>query len=197
MYTWVVWRMRIYPRVLTADSVVKMARKRSPIWSFFVECEDTKYARCNDCKENVSRGGKTTKTFNTSNLVTHLKKHPDLYADYITRKKQYDEEAESTAAVRPSTSISSNTKQVTLDESYNRIRIWDINDRRAQRVHQKVGEMMAIDMQPFSVVTDEGFKSLLHTLEPRYILPSRRYFTDTVLTRIHKGVVSKVEEEIS
>ena len=42
-----------------------------------------------------------------------------------------------------------------------------------------------------------GFTALIHTLEPRYTLPSRKYFTDTVLTWIHKGIVSKVEEQIA
>ena len=57
--------------------------------------------------------------------------------------------------------------------------------------------MIALDFQPFSVVDDRGFRSLLNVLEPRYILPSRRYITDTVLPQIHKGIVSKVEAELS
>ncbi|XP_011409510.1 PREDICTED: zinc finger BED domain-containing protein 4-like, partial [Amphimedon queenslandica] len=169
-------------------------RKRSPIWQFFVECEDTRFARCKDCSENVSRGGKTTKTYNTSNLVIHLKKHSLLYSDYLEKKKRFDEECEMTAA---GPSGAGTSKQVTLQESYNRARPWDINDKRSVRVHQKIGEMIALDFQPFPVVSDEGFKSLLHTLEPRYTLPSRRYFTDTVLTRIHQGIVSKLKQEIA
>ena len=101
-----------------------MARKKSPIWSFFVVCEDTKYVKCNDCLERVSRGGKTTRTFNTSNLVTHLKKHADLCTDYLKKKKRYDAEEEvelATAGLCTSESKSKASKQVTLDESYNRI----------------------------------------------------------------------------
>ena len=46
--------------------------KKSPIWSFFVVGEDSKYAVCNTCEQKISRGGKTTKTFNTSNLCVNL-----------------------------------------------------------------------------------------------------------------------------
>ena len=158
---------------------------------FFVVCEDTKYAKCNDFLERVSHGGKTT-MFNTSNLVTHLKKHADRYTDYLKKSSMTP-----TAGLCTSESKSKASKQVTLAERYNRTQVWDINDRRAQHVHQKIGEMIVLDLQPISVMEDEGFTALIHTLEPRYTLPSRKYFTDTVLTRIHKGIVSKVEEQIA
>ena len=62
--------------------------KESSIWSFFVVHNDCVCnAKCNDCLERVSRGGKTMKTFNTSNLVTHLKKHADLYTDYLKKRR--------------------------------------------------------------------------------------------------------------
>ena len=64
--------------------------------------------------------------------------------------------------------------------------MWDINDPRAQRVHRLIGEMIAIDTQPFSIVENEGFTNLLKALEPRYSLPSRRYMTETVLPRIDR-----------
>ena len=169
-----------------------MARKKSPIWTYFVVCEDTKYAKCNDYQEKVSRGGNSTKTYNTSNLVMHLKKHPDVYAEY-EQKKQDEEQAQADT----STSNSSKAKQLTISDSYDRTRVWDINDARSRHIHQKIGEMIAFDFQPFSVVDDRGFRSLLNVLEPRYILPSRRYITDTVLPQIHKGIISKVEAELS
>ena len=51
-----------------------MANKRkSVIWLFFTLGEDTKFAKCNTCKEMVNRGGKSTKTFTPTNLVNHLK----------------------------------------------------------------------------------------------------------------------------
>jgi len=74
--------------------------------------------------------------------------------------------------------------------------VWDINDFRAQRVHRLIGEMIAIDTQPFSVVENKGFINLLSALEPRYSLPSRKYMTETVLPRIMAGVTACVKLEI-
>ena len=37
---------------------------------------------------------------------------------------------------------------------------------------------MALDFQPLSIVSDAGFIRLINTLEPRYNLPSQRYFME-------------------
>lgn len=138
--------------------------------------EDSKYAVCNACKQKVSRGGATTKAYNTTNLVSHLKaKHPELYKTFESQKMREMEES----TINHTTP--NKTKQLMLVESKDRVRIWDINDSQAQRVHQLIGEMIAIDTQPFSIVENDGFTKLVNTLEPRYSLPSRKYITDTVL----------------
>ena len=41
----------------------------------FSVCEDTKYAICNTCQAKVSRGEGSTKSYTTTNLVSHLIKH--------------------------------------------------------------------------------------------------------------------------
>ena len=45
---------------------IVMSKKRSPIWEFFKVSVDSKFATCNTCEKDVSRGGKTTKSFNTT-----------------------------------------------------------------------------------------------------------------------------------
>ena len=49
---------------------------------------------------------------------------------------------------------------------------WDINDARAKAVHQRLGEMIALDYQPMSIVEDVGFRRFVNILEPKYSLPS-------------------------
>ena len=51
-----------------------------------------------------------------------------------------------------------------------------------------------MDCQPLSVVSDVGFVRLLKSLESRYSIHSRKYFTDTVLPKIYEGV--KVVKEV-
>ena len=164
-------------------------RKKSPIWSYFVVGDDTKFATCNVCQQPISRGGRNTKTYNTTNLVHHLKtKHGEQYAEY-EKVLELGEQDKGKGKVTP--------KQLSLLEASERVRIWDINDARAQRIHRRVTEMIALDSQPFSVVDDPGFIRLLRELEPRYSLPSRKYITENILPQIHDKVKAAVKDQLT
>ena len=79
-------------------------------------------------------------------------------------------------------------RQLTFPET----RKWDINDVHAQHIHIRIGEMMALDYQPFSIDEDVGFTRLL----PCYALPSRRYMTETILPKLYDSIKRKVEEQL-
>ena len=83
-------------------------------------------------------------------------------------------------------------RQLSLSEVQDRSKGWDINDQRAQRVYRKIGEMVAIDCQPISMVEDVGFRQALKLLEPRYQCPSRKYFTETIIPKIYSGMKEEV-----
>ena len=83
-----------------------------------------------------------------------------------------------------------------LQECDNRICQWDINDDRAQCIHKQIGEIIALDCHPLSLVEDEGFTRLLKELEPRYSLPSRRYITENVIN-LFEGLKAKVALAVS
>ena len=53
--------------------------------------------------------------------------------------------------------------------------------------------MIAVDNQPFYLVEDIGFTCLLHTLKPRYKLPSRKYLSETVIP----SMIATVHDSIS
>ncbi len=63
-------------------------KKSSPIWDFFTIVPDQpQWAKCNQCKGLISRGGKDKSKQTTSNLISHLeKKHANLHAEYIQKK---------------------------------------------------------------------------------------------------------------
>ena len=66
-----------------------MRQKKAAVWSFFTVQEDSRLASCNTCKQAISCGGKMAKTFNTTNLVLHLKsKHPEVFHQYEGRQKE-------------------------------------------------------------------------------------------------------------
>ncbi len=53
-------------------ATVSGSKNKSALWLFFSLAEDTKFAICNSCNQKVSRGGASTKSFNTTNLVSHI-----------------------------------------------------------------------------------------------------------------------------
>ena len=64
-----------------------MLKKRSVIWEFFCEDEDSKYAVYNQCETKVPRGGSSTKSYTTTNLIQHLStKHVEIHKQYLERK---------------------------------------------------------------------------------------------------------------
>ena len=123
--------------------------------------EDSRFAKCKKCKVKVPRGGQSTKTFTPTNLVHHLKTKPGYEEEYEKYNKLKTEEK----AKENSTSDGARLRQVSLQEMAELRKVWDINDFRAKRIYTKVGEMIAIDYQPVSIVDHEGFKSLISTLE--------------------------------
>ena len=142
-----------------------MSKRRSPIWQFFtVAGNSQQYGKCHKCKSNVPRGGTSSKSYTTSNLVSHLRsRHQELYEEYNRLKETSKEESD--GAMLTSCS-SASLRQLTLQESSDRTRVWATNDAKALRVSRKIGEMIAIDCQPLSIVSDTGFVCLLNTLEP-------------------------------
>ena len=56
--------------------------------------------------------------------------------------------------------------------------------------------MIALDTHPFSIVEDQGFTRLIKELEPRYTLPSRRYFTENVVTMIYESLKEEISKAV-
>jgi len=52
--------------------------------------------------------------------------------------------------------------------------------------------MIAVDVQPFSCVEDEGFKELMKAMDPRYKLPSRSHLRDVVLPSQYEELKNKL-----
>ena len=179
--------------IMSANPAPK--KKTSPIRVYFTISEDQRFATClcENCGQQVSRGGKDLKSYGTTNLIVHLKsKHSKSFAEYEEKVKEAKEAKEQLAK-----SQEPRCQQLSLIECDNRTRCWDINDARSKRIHCRIGQMIAIDCHPLSLVEDEGFICLLKELEPRYSLPSRRYFTDNVLTKLFESLRDTVVQMIT
>ena len=122
---------------------IDMSKRRSPIWQFFTAGESDHQVSCNICNASVSTGGQSVKSFTTINLVGHLRNHPPEF------KKYEDEKSAFASEQLTKESRSKTLKQVTLEESSSRTKLWDSSDPRAMDITTKVGEMIALDCQPF------------------------------------------------
>ena len=57
--------------------------------------------------------------------------------------------------------------------------------------------MIAVDCQPFSIVDDAGFQHLIHSLEPRYKIPSRKYIAEKITPTVYEEIRESVATAIS
>lgn len=56
--------------------------------------------------------------------------------------------------------------------------------------------MIAIDSQPFSIVEDIGFIPLLACVCPRYVVPSRKYFSEKIIPEMYTKLRQKLFEDL-
>ncbi|XP_073672246.1 zinc finger BED domain-containing protein 4-like [Paramisgurnus dabryanus] len=161
----------------------------SSVWSFFkVSEEDPRYAVCNECEGRVMRGGVRAKSFNTTNLITHLKnKHPGAYKEYeksANANKQW-KKANATAAAPVGSPI---------EQALEKTKKFHKDHPKQKALTMAITKMITVDDQPFLLVEDEGFREVLDLAEPRYDKPSRRYFADVALPALHDGVATHVHK---
>jgi len=123
--------------------------------------------------------------------------HPDKYTEFSKLKAEKEGERETARKERNKAPGISGLRQLTLHgESMDKVKQWDINDTRAALVHKKLGEMIALDCQPLTIVEDIGFNSFVKELEPRYVIPSRKYFSENVIPKICEGMKTELMKKV-
>lgn len=183
-----------------------MGERKSVVWNYFdIKINDNSKAVCKECDTVMSRG-KSDKAhdYSTSSLMKHLRsKHPALYNELNNQKISVASAKENATASDIDSSVSSQssdarrpgqTAQPGIKDAFEKLKPWDINSDNAKRIHVAIEKMIAIDMEPYHIVEKAGFISLVKTLEKRYSMPSRKYFTDRVIPDIYQQVCSRLYE---
>jgi hypothetical protein len=70
---------------------------------------------------------------------------------------------------------------------------WDSNHPRARAVTAALTKMICADFQPFSLVTDSGFRSFVKSLEPRYKLPTRQKLSKELIPDLYNATKSHIK----
>jgi len=73
-------------------------------------------------------------------------------------------------------------------------REYDRGSFRRKQLDGALLQLITTDLQPFSIVEDDGFKAFVHALDPRYILPSKSTVRDKLLFEKYESGVSKLKE---
>ena len=166
---------------------MKRARSsRSVVWQYFNKSgANLSKAICTVCGETLKHSN------NTSNLFKHLKcKHFQVYEQVEEERKE--EEAASSRAKRPAT-----RQQLTMESTFTRSSPYPHSSVRWKEATDAVVRMIVKDMQPLSVVENEGFRRLMQVMDPRYQLPSRSTITRSLLPQKYEALKQTVKVELT
>ena len=119
-------------------------------------------------------------------------KHPIQFKE--AEKKRKENEGENSKNKKKKSAP--NAKQNTIEKSFIQQTKYSSTSSKRKTIDEAVFKMIVTDMQPVSVVEDKGFQSLLHVLDPRYKLPSRKS-TMRMLPDAYNKQVEEIKKEIS
>ncbi|KAJ4944106.1 hypothetical protein JOQ06_012652 [Pogonophryne albipinna] len=154
----------------------------SAVWHHFkITTSESPTATCKVCGVEVSRGGANRVSYNTTNLIKHLKKHhPDEHAAYC----------------KATASATDGLHQQTLRDSLKRKDLLPRDSERFRKITELIVECIAEDDQPISLVENSGFCRLINYLEPRYGMPSRHYIAEKGIPALHTKVREQVQRHL-
>ncbi|XP_055068182.2 E3 SUMO-protein ligase ZBED1-like [Misgurnus anguillicaudatus] len=153
---------------------------KADVWAHFGFFEhagkhelDKTHAVCKACRAQIKYLG------NTTNLRNHINRfHPELLKD----------------ASGKAASAKTDPTQQKIDQALSTL---PFNSEKAKRINRSVASFIAKDLRPYSVVENIGFRHPIKTLEPRYKLPSRSHFAETVIPELYNEAKVQVMSSMS
>ncbi|XP_060774450.1 E3 SUMO-protein ligase ZBED1-like [Neoarius graeffei] len=159
-----------------SGDLIPKKNSTSAIWQYFgfeASDEHQKQVLCKTCRAKVATSGG-----NTTNLYRHLKVHHANLHEECMAKKTHE---------TSSSSESTSAKQTTITTCFASVTLYD---RSSQTNY------ITKDMVPVNTVTKDSFKSLLRTMDKRYVLPSRTYFNQVAIPQLYAECKAKVAKEL-
>lgn len=163
----------------------------SIIWRWFgfkLSDEKQSVVICRQCNKNVP-----TNRGNTTNLFHHLKQwHKMEYEECLKLRP-----AEAQNDRHPQPVNTSTPKQSSLQASFSRSVPYETKSDKWRTITKAVSYHIAKDMVPVAIVEQVGFKNLLKTMDPRYELPSRSYFSREALPQMYTEVRQTLADRLA
>ncbi|KAK0139816.1 Zinc finger BED domain-containing protein 1 [Merluccius polli] len=129
---------------------------------------DMSFIVCRICKSKIKHFG------NTTNARAHITRHhPELMDTAQSQPPAADQRT-----LHCFTKLSANSE-------------------RAKQISRSIACFIAKDLRPYSVVENEGFICMLQAAEPRYAIPSRKFFTETAVPQLYQETKRKVASALT
>lgn len=170
----------------SADDLVHKRKSTAYVWNYFGFRPSDALQRqvvCKTCRTSVS-----TSRGNTTNLYQHLQRyHRKCYDECMAKKSAESDECTSSQPPRPT------SKQTSIAQALESCTPYDKSSRRYGEITDAITRYLAKDMVPINAVTKDGFKHLILTIDKRYCIPSRTFFTQAI-QNLYNTCRQKVEE---
>lgn len=160
-----------------------MASKVSSVWEFMIKNKDKK--DCVDC--SVCQASFVCKGSSTTSLRRHL---INQHGISLSNKRESGSQSETVAGEG---SVGSQPKLKQFIKSKEKLQR---DSPRAASITSKVAKMIYKDLQPLSIIEDEGFRELLEVCEPRYVLPSMATFRNNIVPATYKDASNQLKSII-
>ncbi|NXK20519.1 ZBED1 protein, partial [Arenaria interpres] len=175
--------------------LVAHPRAKSKVWKYFgfdTNAEGCilqwKKIYCRICMAQIAYSG------NTSNLSYHLEKnHPDEFCEFVKSNTEQMREAFATAFSK----IKPESSQQVIQDSLIMKTYQNYENKKHQELTSAVISLICEGMYPASIVDEPTFKALLRTADPRYELPSRKYFCAKAIPEKYNATREIVLKELT
>ena len=128
----------------------------------------------------------STKGSSTTNLFQNLKqRHAAEWEVCVSQRNEQDSSSNTPAK-----------KQTTVLERFSKCIPYDKKGPQCKAITDAVAKYIAKDMVPIYTVEKPGFIDMLKVIDPRYVLPSRKYFAEVALPRLYNGTREKIAREL-
>ncbi|XP_077306275.1 E3 SUMO-protein ligase ZBED1-like [Lithobates pipiens] len=170
-------------KIKNPDLFVPKRGAYSQVWAYFGFKPDDDTQQTIYCKQCLAvvcapKG-------NTTNLFNHLK--PNHIQEYETVGKKNTAQSQSTCK---------HTKQTSIKGTFFNATPYPTNSLRCKEITEAITFHLAKDMAPMTTVEKEGFKKLIQTLNKRFQLPSRTYFSHVAIPGLYVKCRERVATEL-
>ena len=156
------------------------SKKTSKLWNHFSICSaDSTKVVCLHCGRTISRGKKPT-NLGTSCLLRHLQR----FHGHVLKNDVSEATLPRSPGIRRPLGIELSGPSSFRDSTE---KFYDSHPV-AKKITSLIAEMIALDLQPYSLVDNVGFNRLLEYLKPQYSLPSPSYFSRTAIPGMYDNV---------